>query len=397
MRPRSRRSMYLVLLAALALLAASCGSSDDDSSDAVSDGAEAATDAADDDGSEDAADDADDGATADEEAADDAASDAEAMDFGEPVTLTLGHPFPEQHPIAQNALLPYAEAVNEATGGAVTIEFAAGGSLAAPPATFENTVAGGQDLGWALQGYHAGLFPATEVVEQPFQFESAVQATNTLWDLYDEFPELQEEYSDVALLGLWVHDIGDLWTKDQPVQTLEDMEGLTLRFPTPVIGRVMEAMGASTVGMPAPQIFDSLNTGVIDGLMIAVSGLASFQLYPELAHGTECNCYVATQYLVMNLDQWNELTPDTQAVLRDLGREHSLLAAEVYDGLYDRVSAIAVEEGIEKYVLPADELARWQEVGGQVTDEWIAEREGEGIPAQAMYDRMQEIKAEHGG
>ncbi len=113
-------------------------------------------------------------------------------------------------------MIPYAEAVNAATDGAVTIEFAAGGSLAAPPATFENTVAGGQDLGWALQGYHAGVFPNTEIVEQPFQFTSAVQATSTLWDLYDEFPALQEEYSDVALLGLWVHDVGDLWTKTPP-------------------------------------------------------------------------------------------------------------------------------------------------------------------------------------
>ncbi len=164
--------------------------------------------------------------------------------------------------------------------------------------------------------------------------------------------------------------------QDTPVQTLEDMEGLTLRFPTPVVGRVMEAMGASTVGMPAPQIFDSLNTGVIDGLMIAVSGLASFQLYPELNYGTECNCYVAAQYLVMNLDQWNSLTPDAQAVMQELGREHSLLAAEVYDGLYTSISQAAIDEGIEKYVLPDDELARWQEVGTGVTNDWIAEREG---------------------
>ena len=82
--------------------------------------------------------------------------------------------------------------------------------------------------------------------------------------------------------------------------------------------------------------------------------------------------------------------------MSELGREHSLLAAEVYDGLYVRVSEIAVEEGIEKYVLPADELARWQEVGAEVTSEWIAEREGEGFPAQEMYDRMQEIKAGYG-
>jgi TRAP-type transport system periplasmic protein len=325
--------------------------------------------------------------------ADTTTTTGETMDFGDPVTLTLGHPFPAVHPIAVNALEPYAEAVNEATNGTISIEFQPGGALAAPPATFENTVAGGQDLGWALQGYHAGVFPVTEIVEQPFQFTSAMQATQTLWDLYDEFPALQDEYSDVQVLGLWTHDIGDIWTKSVQVQTVEDMQGLTLRFPTGIMGQVMEAMGATTVGLPAPEIFDSLSTGVIDGLSIAVSGLESFGLYPELAYGTACDCYVAAQYLVINLDSWNGLTPDAQQVMLDLGREYSLVAAEVYDQAYVAIFQKAQDEGIEIYELPEDELARWHEIGQEVTDEWIAAREANGVPAQDMYDRMQDIKA----
>jgi TRAP-type transport system periplasmic protein len=325
--------------------------------------------------------------------ADTTTTTGETMDFGDPVTLTLGHPFPAVHPIAVNALEPYAEAVNEATNGTISIEFQPGGALAAPPATFENTVAGGQDLGWALQGYHAGVFPVTEIVEQPFQFTSAMQATQTLWDLYDEFPALQDEYSDVQLLGLWTHDIGDIWTKSVQVQTVEDMQGLSLRFPTGIMGQVMEAMGATTVGLPAPEIFDSLSTGVIDGLSIAVSGLESFGLYPELAYGTTCDCYVAAQYLVINLDAWNALAPDAQQVMLDLGREYSLVAAEVYDEAYVAIFQKAQDEGIEIYELPEDELARWHEIGQQVTDEWIAAREANGVPAQDMYDRMQDIKS----
>ena len=316
------------------------------------------------------------------------------VDMGEPVTLNLGHPFPEQHPIHQGALVPFAEAVNEATDGTVTIEFHPGGALGPPPATYDNVVTGAQELGWALQGYHAGRFPVTQVIEMPFQFTSAVQATNVLWDLYEEFPELQDEYDDVKLLGLWVHDIGDLWTKDKKVETLEDVAGLTLRFPTPVLASVIEKMGGTPIGMPAPEIFDSLERGVIDGLMIAVSGLQSFQLYPVLAYGVECNCYVAAQYLTMNLDAWNALSPAQQAVIDGLsGRTLSLNAAVVYDGAYARVSEIAVEEGVEKYVLPADELARWVAIGDEVIDEWIAEREAEDVPGQAMFDRLQELAA----
>lgn len=371
---------FALLLVVVAMLAAACG--DGDTTD-TTEGPEATTTT-----------EAPDDPTTTDDMGTTTTAGAEG-DFGDPLTLTLGHPFPAVHPIAVNALEPYAAAVNEATGGVVTIEFQPGGALAAPPATFENTVAGGQDMGWALQGYHAGVFPVTEIVEQPFQFSSAMQATQTLWDLYDQYPELQDEYSDVQLLGLWTHDVGDLWTKDVQVETVEDMQGLSMRFPTGIMGQVMEAMGATTVGLPAPEIFDSLSTGVIDGLSIAVSGLESFQLYPELAFGTKCDCYVAAQYLVINLDSWNALTPDTQQVMLDLGREHSLMAAEVYDQAYVAISEKAVAEGIEIYELPEDELTRWHEIGQQVTDDWIAAREAEGVPAQEMYDAMQEIKAGH--
>lgn len=320
----------------------------------------------------------------------------ETAEFGDPVTLTFGHPFPAAHPIAAGVLEPYAQAVNEATGGVVSIEFQPGGALAAPPATFENTVAGGQDMGWALQGYHAGVFPVTEIVELPFQFSSAMQATQTMWALYDEFPAFQEEYGDVQLLGLWTHDIGDIWTSDRQVTTVEDMQGLTLRFPTPMMSRVMEEMGASTVGLPAPEIFDSLSTGVIDGLSIAVSGLASFGLFDELSYGVLCDCYVGAQYMVMNLDSWNSLAPAAQQVMLDLGREHSLVGAEIYDTLYDSVFQQALDEGIEVTELDDDELARWHEVGQSVIDAWIADMEAVGVPAQAMFDMMQDIKGQFG-
>lgn len=376
---RNRRIWRLAVLAVVvAMIAAACG--DDEPSDTTEPPAETTTTAAE----------APDTTEPDEETTTTEADDT--ADFGDPVTLTFGHPFGAGHPIAAGALAPYADAVNAATDGAVTIEFHPGGALAGPPATFENTVAGGQDMGWALQGYHAGVFPVTEIVELPFQFSSATQATETLWSLYDEFPALQEEYGDVQLLGLWTHDIGDIWTKDQQVTTVEDMQGLTMRFPTPLMGDVMTEMGASSVGLPAPEIFDSLSTGVIDGLSIAVSGLDSFGLFPELNYGVVCNCYVGSQYMVMNLDAWNSLTPATQDVMLELGREHSLLAADIYDGLYVTVFQQALDEGIEVTELPDDELARWHEIGQTVIDEWIAEREADGVPAQEMFDRVQEIR-----
>lgn len=383
---RNRGLWRLALLfIVLAMVAAACG--DGDAEDTTT------TAAADDTTTSEAMDD-----TTTTEAMDDTTTTAgEEMDFGDPVTLTLGHPFPEQHPIHQQVWLPYSQEINEATNGTVTIELHPGGALAALPNTFDNTVVGGQDMGWALHGYHQGVFPVTEIIELPFQFSSAVQATQTMWDLHDEFEAFQSDYEGVKLLGLWTHEVGDLFFNSEPVTTLEQLDGLNLRTPNSTMTSFFEAVGASPVGLGAPEIFDALSTGVIDGLATATSALQSFNLYDEVAYITRCDCYLATQYLVMNQGTWDGLTADTQSLMEELARQYSVTAAEVYDGLYTAVTEIALGEGVEELEIAEDELARWHEVGEQVVADWIAERESGGVPAQDMFDRMQELKAQYAG
>ena len=98
--------------------------------------------------------------------------------------------------------------------------------------------------------------------------------------------------------------------------------------------------------------------------------------------------------LVMNLDSWNSLTPDAQAVLESTARQWSFTGGDVYDGAYAAITQRAIEEGVEILELTDEELAPWHELGDQVIAEWIAEREGQGVPAQDMFDRLQELAAQ---
>ena len=46
---------------------------------------------------------------------------------------------------------------------------------------------------------------------------------------------------------------------------MEDLKGLKLRFPTRLAGEALKALGASPIGMPMPQVPESLAQSVIDG------------------------------------------------------------------------------------------------------------------------------------
>jgi TRAP-type C4-dicarboxylate transport system substrate-binding protein len=310
--------------------------------------------------------------------------------FGSPVTLTFGHPFPPTDPIQVNVWEPWVEEVQEATGGTVTIEIHAGGALAPAPQTYENVVAGAQDIGWTLPGYTPGRFPIVQIIEAPFAVPNGVAGTEIAWELWEEYPEFQAEYDDVKLLALWAMDTGDLFTREHRVETLEDLAGLTIRSPAPLQSQALEAMGASPVSMPGPDIYDAVERGVIDGYKLANSATRVFDLGPTTSYRTVCNCYTGAFVLVLNQQAWERLSPAQQQAIEEIsGRDLALRVAAAHDAAAVEVAETYwPEHGVESIELSDAEFARWRAAVQPVYDQWIQEREAEGVPGQQMFDRV---------
>ncbi|NDL55580.1 TRAP transporter substrate-binding protein [Phytoactinopolyspora mesophila] len=332
------------------------------------------------------------GADVDAEPGDEPADDApdQPEDFGPEVTLTFGHPFPPTDPIQTTVWEPWVEEVRDATGGTVNIEIHAGGALAPAPQVYENTAVGAQDLGWTMPGYTPGRFPISQIIEAPFMFPDAQVATEAAWELWEEFPAFQEEFSDVHVLSMWAMDTGDLFTRDQPVQTLEDLAGLTIRSPAPLQSQALEAMGASAVSQPGPEIHDAVERGVIDGYKLANSATRVFDLGPSTGYRTACNCYTGAFVFVMSQLAWDSLSPAQQEALAELsGPDLGMRLAERHQSAADEVEAeYWPEHGVETIELPDEEFTRWRDAVGPVFDQWIDEREAEGVPGQQMADLL---------
>jgi TRAP-type transport system periplasmic protein len=368
---RATRKRVLRTLAAplaLGLVMASCGSDDNDGT-AAPGGAETESDTADEDEAE------------------------QPADFGDEVTLTFGHPFPPTDPIQTTVWEPWVEEVREATGGTVNIEIHAGGALAPAPQVYENVVAGAQDIGWTMPGYTPGRFPITQIMEAPFVFSNAQEGTEVAWELWQEFDDFQNEFSDVQVLSLWTMDTGDLFTRDTPVESLEDLAGLTIRSPAPLQSQALEAMGASAVSLPGPEIHDSVERGVIDGYKVANSATRVFDLGASTGYRTACNCYTGAFVLVMNQGSWDQLSPAQQDAINELtGYDLGARLAERHQSAADEVAAeYWPDNGVETIELSDAEVDRWRDAVRPVFEQWISEREAEGVNGQGMADRLFEL------
>jgi hypothetical protein len=81
----------------------------------------------------------------------------------------------------------------------------------------------------------------------------------------------------------------------------EHLAGLKIRVPGAVMGKTVEALGATPVAMPAPEMYNALATGVVDGLLVGPCVIPAFKI------GEVANYFtiglplgVAPFFLVMN-------------------------------------------------------------------------------------------------
>ena len=192
-------------------------------------------------------------------------------------TLRMAHFWPGPSGVNEDVLQAWADTIAEESNGDLTIQMFPAGTLAKPDSIYEAAANGIADIGATAQGYTAGRFPLSQIVELPGVASTATQGACVLQTLFDD-GHLDSEYEDTRPLFMFTTGPGGIHTIDTDVQTPADLQGLRIRRPTAVAGEMLENMGASPVGMPAPDIYTSMQRGVIDGLSFPWEGLKGFRV-----------------------------------------------------------------------------------------------------------------------
>jgi TRAP-type C4-dicarboxylate transport system substrate-binding protein len=265
-----------------------------------------------------------------------------------------------------------------------------------PPKYYDIARTGQADITWFLHGATPVRFPLTELSHLPYLVGSAEIGTKVLND-----PELRSKYLDVEhkgikVLMLFTHQPGQIFTRDKPVRSVADMQGLRIRFASTTIKDFVDALGATPVGVPPTEMAENLQKGTIDGVFIDYGGAGiAFKLGPHVKYSTEMYSYVTSFGLGMNPDSYAALPEELQKLI-----DESLVGVEAevgarWDGIDAPGKKIMMEAGMEPIRLDAEADAQFKEIGAQVAEARIKEMEEQGLPAREVYQLMQELAAKY--
>ena len=128
----------------------------------------------------------------------------ENKETGSSIELKFGSMFAPDHVQNEEVFASFNQDVRDLTNGRVSFQMHTGGALGGPQETLDNIVTGIMDVGGGLQGYNAGKYRIHTVLHLPFLADGdGADLSKVAQKLYDTFPEIQEEYSDVK--PLWIH------------------------------------------------------------------------------------------------------------------------------------------------------------------------------------------------
>ena len=318
--------------------------------------------------------------------------------FAQEHYFRLHHLLSAQAPAHTQMLVPWAERVEELSGGRVEIEIFPAMTLGgAPPELISQARDGVVDIVWTVNGYTPSLFPRTEVMELPFVFTNDPVAANlALYDMFDA--HLRQEYQGVEVMFLHAHAGQAIHMVDRLVRTPEDFAGLRLRIPTRTGAWVIEQLGAQPVAMPVPDLPQALQTGNVDGALIPFEIIPPLRIQEQTQYQIELfdegRLGTTTFQVSMNADRWNSLPEDIQAAFREAsGREWWGEVGRIWRGTDDFGIAFATDAGNEHVTLTEAETEAFRVALEPVVQRWIDEVSGQGIDGAALVDLARELVA----
>lgn len=315
------------------------------------------------------------------------------------VTLKMHHFLPPVSNGHAKFLAPWAKKVEAETGGRIKIDIFPSMQLGGtPPQLYDQARDGVADIVWTLPGTTAGRFPKIEVFELPFTAaKHAVPNSKAL----QEFSEanLKDEFKEVHPICFWAHDHGLIHANKQ-VKTQEDLKGLKLRFPTRLAGEALRALGANAIGMPIPQVPESLAQGVIDGCVVPWEVVPAIKVHELLKYHTEIpgspTLYTATFILAMNKPKYESLPADLKKVLdANSGQFAATMAGQMWDDQAVVVSEMVKKRGNTITVISEAEKARWVKATEPVIAAWVKAMKDKGQDGGKLLDTAKALIAKY--
>lgn len=317
----------------------------------------------------------------------------------EPIVLKWATHEPNGGMCTQALLRRFAELTEEKTEGRVKVEIYWGAVLGKLPDYLKMIGgAGVADGGFVVPTYHQWEIPLSAAAGLPFLSTGYRVPGKATWELYNEWPAMQEEWEKWNVKPLMALPNHPHWIVcKNPVTTMEELNGKK----TWVAGFwqvVANHYGIINVKMTAPESYDSLEKNMIVGVIgMPYHTLKIFKYFEpcknfidlEFAGGAPVN------FEAINLDVWNKISPVDQKTIEEITASLSDWYITKMGEETESLTEFFTEQGVTFVEFSPEEQAKMRDATAELTwNDWAATANEKGLPAEEFLQRFKDKVAE---
>jgi TRAP-type C4-dicarboxylate transport system substrate-binding protein len=309
------------------------------------------------------------------------------------VTLTLSSWLPPSH-LLTRAQSDWCQEVGKATSGRIKCNLLPKG-VAPAPGTFDAVRDGLADLSYSVHGYTPGRYLLTKLAELPFLGDSAMATSVAYQRIYERHLAKFDEHRDLKVITVFTHGPGVIFNTKRPIKTLADMDGIKFRVGGGVVNDVGKALGVNMTLKPAPQSYELLSSGVVDGVWFPDESIISFKLDKLIKYRTSVpgGLYNTSFALVMNPGTWKKIAPADQAIIDKMsGQWAARFFGKYWDDMDTKSRAEQQVAGVQSFQAGAQFVADFKAKTDPIETEWIKEAEAKGLKNAGAV--LKEFRAE---
>jgi TRAP-type transport system periplasmic protein len=269
-------------------------------------------------------------------------------------------------------------------------------AVANPPGTFDAVKNGLADVSFIVQGYTPGRFTLTKMAEFPFLGDSSEAISVAYEKVAAKHPEFAKEHQGTHVITFFTHGPGIVFNTKKPVTKLEDLQGLKWRIGGGVINDIAKALNMNVTLKPAPDSYELLSSGVMDGTLFPAESIESFKIDKVIKYATEFpgGLYNTSFALIMNQAKYDKLTPDEKkAVDSASGEVAARIIGRQWDKADRRAHALMQANNVQVTKADAKFVADVKQRTTPLEQAWAKEAEAKGLknPEKVLADFRSEI------
>ena len=285
------------------------------------------------------------------------------------------------------ALEVFKDTIEEASGGRITVEIYAGSVLGNNEVMLDMLYNGDIQIDVVNPVAFETQVPEMSLLNNYYTFDSLDHVHNFFEGEGGDF--IFDAYNSIGLQGMAIFSLGfrELYNSARPVETFEDLKGMSIRGYSTIQIAAWQAVGVDPVSVDWNELFVSLQQGLIDGEEGAICNYQDYSFF-EVAPYFTMTDHVFSTDMALCSQEWIEGLSDED---RALVEEAMQAAYEYHRDNYQ----VENEELLQKFVdengtqlnYASDELKQQMKEAMQpVTEKMIIELVG-----QETYDQYMSL------